>query len=153
MSKTAFPAWGLILAALWLSGCGSSDPASVTDGGAQTRTVEADPHTLQTPALAAGEFELVTLSTLPDAVTGGDVLLALRGLAMDDRFRVRRNGEDISAVFGRDDSGDLRGLVTGLGDSGAGQGRDRGGGEKGAACGGHDSPGTEGVEATSTPAV
>ncbi|WP_281784213.1 DUF6351 family protein [Sinimarinibacterium flocculans] len=114
MSKTAFPAWGLILAALWLSGCGSSDPVSVTDRGAQTRTVEADPHTLRTPVLAAGEFELVTLSTLPDAVTGGDVLLALRGLAADDRFRVRRNGEDVSAAFGRDDSGHLRGLVTGL---------------------------------------
>ena len=36
----------------------------------ETRIVEADFYTLRTPTLATGEFEPITLSTLPDAATG-----------------------------------------------------------------------------------
>ena len=39
-----------------------------------------DLHTRATPALPDGEFELLTLSTFPDTVSGGDVLVALRGV-------------------------------------------------------------------------
>jgi len=75
--------------------------------------VEADFHTLRTPPLAAGEFELITLSTMPDTVSGGDVLVAVRGLAEGEQFTVTRNGDDVTAAFAR--VGDEeRGLVTGL---------------------------------------
>lgn len=98
---------------LMLTACGDSDPP-VSAGGDETPVVNADFHTLRTPALAAGEFELITLSTLPDAVTGGDVLVALRGLAPDDAYTVTRNGVDVSGVFARQADGQVRGLVTGL---------------------------------------
>lgn len=107
----------VLLFALSLVACGSSSPVdgeAGDGGGAETRTVDADFHTLRTPALAPGEFELITLSTLPDTVTGGDVLVALRGLDAADQFTVSRNGVDVSGVFQRADNGDFRGLVTGL---------------------------------------
>jgi hypothetical protein len=96
-----------------LAGCSdrSDEPAG---GNGGTETVEADYHTLKTPPLAPGQFEMITLSTLPDAVTNGDVLLALRGLAADDSFRVSRDGVDVTAAFRRVEGGDVRGLVTGL---------------------------------------
>lgn len=115
MIKQAFPVGAAMSAVLMLLGCGSSEPVSGGTGNArETRTVEADFHTLRTPPLSAGEFELITLSTLPDTVTGGDVLVALRGLAADDRFKVKRNGVDVTMAFARDESGEVRGLVTGL---------------------------------------
>lgn len=98
---------------LGLGACGDSAPVD-GEGGGEGRTVEADFHTLKTPALAPGEFDLITLSTLPDTVTGGDVLVALRGLSAEDTYTVTRNGTDVSAVFQRADNGDVRGLVTGL---------------------------------------
>lgn len=100
---------------LLVAACGSSDPVTDGAGGGQdTNPVNADFHTLKTPPLSAGEFELITLSTLPDTVTGGDVLVALRGLSANDNYRVTRNGVDVSAQFVRADNGDVRGLVDGL---------------------------------------
>ena len=75
--------------------------------------VDADWHTLRTPPLADGQFELLTLSTLPDTVTGGDVLVAIRGLDSIDGLTVRRNGTDITDAFAMVDD-EVRGLVTGL---------------------------------------
>ena len=75
--------------------------------------VVADWHTLRTPPLAPGQIELVTLSTLPDAVTGGDVLVAVRGLAPDDDLMVTRDGVDVAPAFARQGS-TATGLVTGL---------------------------------------
>ena len=64
----------------------------------ETSTVAADFHTLKTPPLATGEFELFTASTLPDTVTGGDVTVALRGDFAED-YRITVNGIDVTAAF------------------------------------------------------
>src|SRR5687767_5864272 len=75
--------------------------------------VNADWHTLRTPPLADGQFELLTLSTLPATVTGGDVLMAVRGIDDTDGLTVLRNGQDVTPSFAP--LGDeVRGLVTGL---------------------------------------
>ena len=87
-------------------------PATATPTAAADEVV-ADWHTLRTPPLAPGQIELLTLSTLPDAVTGGDVLVEVRGLADGDDLVVTRDGIDVSAVFNRS-GGTARGLVTGL---------------------------------------
>jgi hypothetical protein len=108
----------LCAALLWaLAGCtGRSEPVDGEGGGSVggTNLVEADYHTRATPPLEAGQFEMITLSTLPEAVTDGDVLLGLRGLAAGDTFKVTRNGTDVSAAFSRGEGGEVRGLVTGL---------------------------------------
>ncbi|WP_028008159.1 DUF6351 family protein [Solimonas flava] len=96
---------------LLLSACGRSDPSVET--GAE---VDADFHTLKTPPLTPGQVELLTLSTLPDAVSGGDVRVALRGLSADDTYTVKRGGTDISAAFTRVSDGEAQGLVDGLAD-------------------------------------
>jgi hypothetical protein len=103
------------LAALLLVACGGSEPPAVGAGdGAGSRSVEADYHTLKTPPLADGEFDLLTVSTLPDAVTGGDVLMAVRGLAAEDSLQVRAGSRDVTAAFVRREDGEWRGLVEGL---------------------------------------
>jgi hypothetical protein len=99
--------------------CGGSDGggSSVREldaGFTQDSSVKADFHTLKTPPLADDQFEILTLSTLPDAVTGGDVLVAIRGLAPGDDFRVERNGDDVTGAFSRLETGEVRGLVAGL---------------------------------------
>lgn len=107
----------LCAALLWaLAGCtGRSESVDGAGGGVGgTNLVEADYHTRATPPLEAGQFEMITLSTLPEAVTDGDVLLGLRGLAAGDSFKVTRNGVDVSAAFARAEGGEVRGLVTGL---------------------------------------
>ncbi len=76
--------------------------------------VQADFHTLSTPPLAAGQFELLTLSTLPDAVTNGDVLVGIRGVNDSRALRVTRNGEDVTAAFARQANGEIHGLIEGL---------------------------------------
>ncbi len=105
----------MLLAAIALCGCG--------DGGGSSRarreearggTVAVDFHTRKTPPLAPGQFELLTLSTLPDAVTGGDVLVAVRGLAVGEPFTVTRDGVDVTSAFEPSGGGEVRGLVTGL---------------------------------------
>ncbi len=89
-----------------------TDGAPAVAQSAETE-VTAAWHTLRTPALADGQIELLTLSTLPDAVTGGDVLLAVRGVDGVDGLTVRRDGVDVTGVFAVED-GEVRGLVTGL---------------------------------------
>lgn len=74
-----------------------------------------DLHTRQTPPLPAGEIELLSLSTFPETVSGGDVLVALRGLAEGQSAALTLNGTPISPELVRDvASGELRTLITGL---------------------------------------
>lgn len=76
--------------------------------------VAADPHTLRTPPLADGQFEVVTLSTMPDTVSGGDVLLAVRGLPVNAPLTLTAGGTDVTSVLATLPDGERRGLVTGL---------------------------------------
>ncbi len=99
--------WAPALAALTLLG---GAPALAQGSGDD---VVADWHTLRTPPLADGQIELLTLSTLPDAVTGGDVLMAVRGVDDVEQLVVRRGGVDVSDAFAPVD-GEVRGLVTDL---------------------------------------
>mgnify|MGYP001329849520 FL=1 len=71
---------------------GGEKTAPIAPRTTPSRSVAADFHTLSTPPLKPDEFELITLSTLPDTVTGGDVLLGLRGLAPDDQVTLWLNG-------------------------------------------------------------
>ncbi len=59
---------------------------------AQTDDPVADVHTLATHPLVPGQIELLTVSTFPDAVTGGEVLVEVRGLQPDDDLEFRVNG-------------------------------------------------------------
>lgn len=97
---------------------------AITDGALASRkaptrapTALADPFDQSTTGRRASQIELATISTLPDAVSGGDVLMELRGLRAGDRVAVRRDGRSVTAAFGplRAD-GTRRGLVTGLRD-------------------------------------
>lgn len=108
---------GRIVAALGVLGATLVAAPAPAPLGAQDpgpAEVAADPHTLRTPALAAGQFEIITLSTMPDTVSGGDVLVAVRGLAPDAPLTVTRDGTDVSAAFTALPDGERRGLVTGL---------------------------------------
>ena len=62
-------------------------------------------------------FEIATVSTRSEMVTGGDVLVRIRvprAVPLDDP-RVMLNGADVTSVFDRDNAGHaLTGLVTGL---------------------------------------
>ncbi|QYG91607.1 hypothetical protein HC251_03565 [Iamia sp. SCSIO 61187] len=86
-------------------------PAQVPVGPAE---VDADLHTLRTPPLGDGQFEIITLSTMPDTVSGGDVLVAVRGLDPGAPLTVTRDGTDVTAAFATLADGERRGLVTGL---------------------------------------
>src|SRR3546814_18917088 len=97
-----------------LVACGSSEPVSKYVAGGKGNEVDADFHNLKTPPLAAGQFELMTLSTLPDTVTGGDVRMAIRGLAPGESYMVTRNGADVSGAFERVSDSEAQGGVTGL---------------------------------------
>ena len=76
--------------------------------------VDANYFTQNTPALAPGQIEVLTRSTLPDAVTGGDVLVSVRGLEDGDILAVRRNGRAVTGAFGALEAGERTGLVKGL---------------------------------------
>ena len=115
----------LFVSTLLLTGCGdgmksllggNTDPDPV--GKESGSEVIADFHTLRTTALAPGQFELLTLSSLPDAVTGNDALVGIRGLPAGAAFTVTRNGADVTAAFKRATTGRFKdyyvGLVTGL---------------------------------------
>ncbi|MGV3758481.1 MAG: hypothetical protein ACO1PW_02925, partial [Actinomycetota bacterium] len=82
-SRRAPRAWlALAGAAIALGGLPAPAAGQASDPpGGRVREVHADWHTLATPPLAEGQIELLTRSTLPDAVSGGDVLLAVRGLS------------------------------------------------------------------------
>lgn len=101
------PAVPAALLALILSACNSSQtPVLPPPPPVETpvpevpveKNVLADFHTRATPALLPGEFELITLSTLPDMVTDGDVLVAVRG-ELASPYQVTLNGQDVTEVF------------------------------------------------------
>lgn len=74
-----------------------------------------DLHTRATPALPDGEFELLTLSTFPDTVSGGDVLVALRGVPEEQAPGLTLNGASIEPALEKEAaSGEIRALITGL---------------------------------------
>ena len=101
----------LLLALFGSSGCGSSSPVNGAAGGSE---VEADYFTGKTPPLATGQFEIITLSALPDAVTDNDVLVGIRGVGAGDTVQVFRNGDEVTSVFKSVGNGEWRGLVAGL---------------------------------------
>lgn len=107
---------GRALAALGVLGATLVGATPPSPSAAQTgpATVDADPHTLRTPPLAPGQFEVVTLSTMPDTVSGGDVLVAVRGLAPDAPLTLTAGGADVTGVLTSLPDGERRGLVTGL---------------------------------------
>ncbi|WP_431509294.1 DUF6351 family protein [Variovorax sp. DAIF25] len=99
-----------IAAAALLASCGGS-----SDSGAVFLPV-APPPPAPPPAPAA--FDVRTLSSKPEMVSGGDTLLEVRapeGVATD-KVRVSLNGKDVSAQLSTRDAATrtLRGLVTGL---------------------------------------
>jgi len=63
---------------------------------AEADDTAANVFTLETPPLEAGQIELLTISTFPDAVTGGDVLVEVRGLQAGDALDIEVNGSSIS---------------------------------------------------------
>lgn len=100
-----------------LSACGSSEPPAAAGNGiadGESRTVEADFHSLKTAPRPAGAIDLLTVSTLPDAVTGGDVLVAVRGVGDNDALTVLRNGVDVTPAFSATANETFRGLVQDL---------------------------------------
>lgn len=100
-----------------LAGAGTADARPTVPTQNTPTSVDADWHTLVTPPLADGQFELLTLSTLPDMVTGGDVLVAVRGLGPATRPILRAGDRDVSAALQPVDGADeWRGLVTDLPD-------------------------------------
>jgi hypothetical protein len=91
-------------------------PAPASAVVAPGSEVNADLHTLRTPPLAEGQFELLPLSTMADTVTDGDVLLAVRGLTdeQEDQLVVTRGGQEVTGAFASAGDGEVRGLVAGL---------------------------------------
>ena len=80
----------------------------------RSQAVVADPFTLKTPPLARGQIELLTLSTMPSAVTAGEALMEVRGVGANDSLRVTRNGRSVTAAFHQASSGTWRGMVRNL---------------------------------------
>lgn len=99
------PARGSMRVALLIALC-----APVAQAGATS----AERFTLETPPLARSQFELLTISAPPDAVTGGDVLLAVRGLRDGDSLRVTLAGRSVTRALRAAGRGERRGLVDGL---------------------------------------
>ncbi len=120
--------WLIVFASASLLHCSSSDSSGRVSSegpageGANPSGQKADPpnlvqadyHTKKTPPLEPGEFDLITLSTLPEAVTGGDVLIGLRGLDDGDGYTLTRNGQDVTTSLARTAAGEARGLISGL---------------------------------------
>lgn len=61
--------------------------------------VQADPFSMDTSGLAAGQIEMTTVSTRPTLVTGDEARVQVRGLQPDDGLAVQRDGTDVSAGF------------------------------------------------------
>ncbi len=90
------------------------------DAAAEVRTpgqmlLAADFYTTSTPPLADGQIELTTLSTLPDTVSNGDVLVALRGVKTETfKVQTRKQGDSVdtdqTAVFKRQANGEQKWL-------------------------------------------
>jgi hypothetical protein len=104
---------------LWLAVvvvvAGAGAPVVDARGPVTRQRAVADFWTKQTPPLASGQIEVITLSTPPSVVSGGDVLVGVRGLSSGDTLTVKRNGADVTPAFALDKaSGEYRGLLTGL---------------------------------------
>jgi hypothetical protein len=94
--------------------CAAALALAATPAGAAQRLIGTGYFGSHAPKPPPGQILLATLSTLPSSVTGGDVLVAVRGLRPGDRLRVTRNGADVSGAFGAR-RGDRRiGVVRGL---------------------------------------
>src|SRR3546814_996354 len=106
----------LVVAVSMLVACGSSEPVSNDVTGGNGNEVDADFHNLKTPPLEAGQFELMTLSTLPDTVPGGDVRMAIRGLEPGESYMVTRKGTEVSGAFERVSDSEVKGVVRGHSD-------------------------------------
>lgn len=80
-----------LLGAAWLAGCGGGSGVSAPD------------------------LQLVALSSQPEWVSAGDVLVRVQGRVPEGiRVQVRLNGTDVSSAFRADADGQLVGLVAGL---------------------------------------
>jgi hypothetical protein len=90
--------------------------AAAAPAGAKVKPVAADYFNQSTPALKKGQIELRTVSTLPEAVTGGQVLIEVRGLSSTDTLRVLRNGRKAKVKVTTPSSGVRRALLSGLRD-------------------------------------
>src|SRR3954463_7089099 len=81
---------------------------------AHAASVGASPLTLETGALAPGQFELLTRSTLPSMVSGGQVLAEVRGISDGTVPIVRAGRRDVTGAFAPAEDGISLGLVRGL---------------------------------------
>lgn len=61
--------------------------------------VAADPFTGTAGPPVEGQIEVAALSTRASTVTGGDVVVGIRGVARDDTVTVTANGRDVTARF------------------------------------------------------
>lgn len=102
----------LFTSALLLCACGSSSAPESTPVDDAPGSV-ADFHTLATPALASGQIELLTLSTLPDTVTNGDVLVGVRGVGEADTLQFSVNGAPVDVDM-IDAAAERRALISDL---------------------------------------
>ncbi len=82
--------------------------------GPGSANVTADFFSKRTPPLAGGQVELATISAMAKAVTGGDVLVAVRGLRDGDVVSLARNGKNVSGALGAPVGNERRALVEGL---------------------------------------
>lgn len=115
LSRAAASAASLALAsAFLLAGCGgSSDSPAMPPASPGVGSNGGTP-----PSTTPAAFEIKTLSSYPDMVSGGDTLLQVRapeGMALD-KVRVSLNGKNVTSQLRTRDEGarTLRGLVTGL---------------------------------------
>ncbi|WPG41518.1 DUF6351 family protein [Variovorax sp. EBFNA2] len=100
--------------AMLVAGCGGGSGG----GGFSFIPVASPPPAAQTPAETPAVFQVKTLSSAPDMISGGDTLIEITapGGVAPDKVRVSLNGSDVTAQVPVVDSTArvLRGLVTGL---------------------------------------
>lgn len=95
-------------------------PAGTQDRVTGSGLVTADDFTNTAGPLADGQIELRTISTRAATVTGGDVLVAVRGVGADDELMVTGPGGNLTSAFSPeadpfgDDDQQWVGLVEGL---------------------------------------
>ncbi|QQD19774.1 hypothetical protein I6N98_08020 [Spongiibacter nanhainus] len=114
---------GIVACTLLAAACGGGSSSSSSKGvgsdnpepGVNQDFVEVDLHTYETPPLAEGEIELLTLSTFPETVSGGDVLVAVRGVSEDATPHFSLNGQEIFPDIRHGDNAEqLEAMIVGL---------------------------------------